>query len=527
MSDLLLRTEDIHPKKVLDYYVETDKDKQLIEALKRRSPVLLEGARGVGKSFLLRVAERKLIESLEEEAILPVYVRLTKSILLRSSNEQQFHHWVLARLSSGLIRALRKNGLTVDVNAEISILGGSGSDVDPINEVIRQFEESYMNPGKEIDVSKVPGVMQFKYAVEDICDKLGLSRIVVLFDEAAHVLQPTHQRQFFTLFRDLRSPYISCNAAVYPGITSYGDAFERSHDATIERIERDVRMDSYIDEMWEIVAAQADSDTLKHVQRREREFKTIAYAASGNPRYMLKMLSIAPKLKSVTDVIKDYFRNNIWVEHSQLSNKFKGLERLVEWGSAFLRDEVLPSLKAKNGGGSGTTRYFWVRNGAPEFVYKSLQLLMYTGIVSIDKESLVATNDWQGTRYAVNLGIIFSAESLSVNECLRLSEKLSVSNPGPVLFNRNHPAFSDLRGEAIKIDGQDNELLDEMLKRPIEDLDLTEFKRTRLREQGLTTIGEVLRSSENLLKRGYYIGDVRARKMHNAAQASVMEYLMG
>jgi hypothetical protein len=286
-------------------------------------------------------------------------------------------------------------------------------------------------------------------------------------------------------------------------------------------------MDSYIDEMWEIVAAQADSDTLKHVQRREREFKTIAYAASGNPRYMLKMLSIAPKLKSVTDVIKDYFRNNIWVEHSQLSNKFKGLERLVEWGSAFLRDEVLPSLKAKNGGGSGTTRYFWVRNGAPEFVYKSLQLLMYTGIVSIDKESLVATNDWQGTRYAVNLGIIFSAESLSVNECLRLSEKLSVSNPGPVLFNRNHPAFSDLRGEAIKIDGQDNELLDEMLKRPIEDLDLTEFKRTRLREQGLTTIGEVLRSSENLLKRGYYIGDVRARKMHNAAQASVMEYLMG
>jgi len=43
----------------------------------------------------------------------------------------------------------------------------------------------------------------------------------------------------------------------------------------------------------------------------------------------------------------------------------------------------------------------------------------------------------------------------------------------------------------------------------------------------LSTIGELLNASEEKLKLAKYVGDVRARRMRNAAVASVLEYLSG
>ena len=274
MTDFLLRAEDIPNESILDYFVETEKDRYIVEALKRRSPVLLEGSRGVGKSLLLRVCDRELSDRLPQDRILPVYVQLTKSILVNTSNESQFHYWTLARLAVGLLRSLRNHGIAINIDHEVSILGGDPKEgsSDPINETLKDFERSYLNRNIKINISKIPGVEQFKFGVEDICRKTNLQRIVVLFDEAAHVLQPEHQRQFFTLFRDLRSPYVSCNAAVYPGIMSYGDTFEQSHDATTVRVERDVRSEKYRDEMRSIVDVQAGSETMKHVERQGPKF---------------------------------------------------------------------------------------------------------------------------------------------------------------------------------------------------------------------------------------------------------------
>lgn len=200
--------------------------------------------------------------------------------------------------------------------------------------------------------------------MEDICKKADLERIVVLFDEAAHVLQPEHQRQFFTLFRDLRSPYISCNAAVYPGIMSFGDTFEQSHDATTVRVERDIRSDKYRNEMRSIVDVQAGSETMKHVERQGQNFDTLSYAASGNPRFLLKTLSQVPYLKTsdTTSTIRKYYRNDLWAEHSRLASRFPGLQTLIDWGAEFLKQDVLPRIHSKNEHSpSGTTRFFWYR----------------------------------------------------------------------------------------------------------------------------------------------------------------------
>jgi hypothetical protein len=50
LKSFVIRTEDIRPEEILGLFVPTDRDLQLISALKSASPVILEGSRGTGKS---------------------------------------------------------------------------------------------------------------------------------------------------------------------------------------------------------------------------------------------------------------------------------------------------------------------------------------------------------------------------------------------------------------------------------------------------------------------------------------------
>ena len=81
-DELFYRTEDLRLDEVLEYYVETIGDRIIVDRLKSRSPVLLRGSRGVGKSFLLRVADSELKEEFLQGRILPVYVTFARAGLI-------------------------------------------------------------------------------------------------------------------------------------------------------------------------------------------------------------------------------------------------------------------------------------------------------------------------------------------------------------------------------------------------------------------------------------------------------------
>jgi hypothetical protein len=66
-------------------------------------------------------------------------------------------------------------------------------------------------------------------------------RFIIFIDEAAYIFIPEQQRQFFSLFREIRSQYNKYNASVYPGITCYGDTFEPMHDAVVINLCRDIK----------------------------------------------------------------------------------------------------------------------------------------------------------------------------------------------------------------------------------------------------------------------------------------------
>ncbi|WHZ27535.1 MAG: hypothetical protein OJF51_002332 [Nitrospira sp.] len=113
MAEFFYRTEDIKPEEVAKYFVETKRDREIINALKARNPVVLSGSRGVGKSFLLRVAESELLAEFESQRVLPVYVSFNRSPLINTTDPQQFQHWMLARICARIVRTLNTVGLSV------------------------------------------------------------------------------------------------------------------------------------------------------------------------------------------------------------------------------------------------------------------------------------------------------------------------------------------------------------------------------------------------------------------------------
>lgn len=537
MPDFRIRTEDLTADDIRALYVETKRDRSIVDALCASTPIIIEGSRGTGKSFLMRVAEARLLGDLSVQRSLPVYVTFAKSSLVHTNDPQQFQHWMLSRICDRVLRILYKNGLLTAAGASVSVLAGGELPLSPEQSVMQRiatlYEESYKNPGESVDSSPVPDVEAFKDAIEDLCDAVKLRRIVLLFDEAAHIFRPEQQRQFFTLFRDLRSPYISCNAAVYPGVTMYGPAFQTKHDATIEKLNRDVLERDYRESMREIVTKQADASLIADINRQGENFDALAYAVAGNPRLLLKTVALAPKLNStqVATVLKKFYRTGIWAEHSELAERYAGHRALVDWGRSFIEDNVLSDTKAKNDQRIQEERLestcsIWIHRDAREAVKESLRLLAYTGIVVEGDSGIVATRGEVGTRYMINLGCLVAAEAAPIKSLTHIARHLTVRRFTE--YGANHAAFHALEKSIGTFEEPDmSAILQRQLEKPVGVLDISEFQKGSLRKLEIETVGQALRSNEANFQAADYIGPKRSRRMMNAVVASVLEYLSG
>jgi hypothetical protein len=368
--------------------------------------------------------------------------------------------------------------------------------------------------------------------LEDLTDELRITRIILLIDEAAHIFVPEKQRQFFTLFRDLRSHCVTCDAAVYPGVTSFGDTFQPAHDATMLSIDRDVLATDYVDNMREIVEKQADAVTLKNIAQNGRNFAILAYAASGNPRLLLKTLAASPKVNStqVNETVREFYRSEIWSEHSVLADKYVGHKEVIDWGRSFIENQVLPDIKSKNdsylAADKSTSAYLWIHRDGPAAVKEALRVLSNTGILGEQASGIKASRGEIGTRYIVNLGCLFSLEAASAATAFEVAKGLTPKRMTE--FGANHPFYKTLVEQVDKAPAQvGGYALNEQLAKPVSVLDISDWQRSKLLELGLDTIGDVLKATEEKLKEASYVGDARARRMRNAAVAAVLEYLSG
>lgn len=536
-KSFVIRTEDLRPEEILGLFVPTERDLQLIAGLKSASPVVLEGSRGTGKSFLLRVCEQQQLAEYAATKIVPVYVSFVKSSLLSTKNDQQFQHWMLARLASRVLRTLYQLGLLAKPSASVSVLAGGAlglaGEETQLEKIAQRFEDSFKKPGDLVDDGAVPNVESFKDAVQDLCEELGLRRINVLFDEAAHIFRPEQQRQFFTLFRDLRSPYMTCNAAVYPGVTSYGPSFEAVHDAQIESLNRDVHASTYREQMREIVLKQSGAELQSDIEKNGENFDALALAVSGNPRLLLKTVALAGRLRAsdVQSVLKDFYRNAVWAEHSALAERYPGHKELIDWGRVFVEQNAIPDATQKNEswkaeGKTERTCYFWVHRDTPEAVKEALRLLAYTGVITKLDSGVVATRREVGVRYAINIGCLAAPSANPIAHITELRRGLTIRRFTE--YGQNFPAFVEIAGRVgAMVDADLSTELERLLSQSTGVLDLTDHQQAALHSIGVRTVGEALTSSEATFRRAMYIGPVRSRKMMNVVTAAVLEFLSG
>lgn len=539
MTDVFYyRTEDIRPDEIRNYYVPTAQDEEIVSTLRSANPTILQGSRGTGKSFLLRVAELQALDNFDTDRVLPVYMSFVRSSLIHTTDPDQFRNWMLARICSRMLRAITRQGLIARESSLVNTLAGGSAPAitvasSQMDAVIDAYEQSYRNPDQPVDTTSIPTIESLRDLFEDLCEELQIRRFLLLFDEAAHIFRPEQQRQFFTLFRDLRSPFVTCNAAVYPGVTSYGPTFQPAHDATFVKIDRNVLDTNYVDSMREIVEKQAQSNLMTNIEKRRKNFAILAYAVSGNPRLLLKTVARAASMREreVSDTIKSFYRSDIWAEHSALGETYKGHEPLIAWGRSFIEDQVLHATKVKNDQRRDeerdeSTAYFWIHNDAPEPVKEAIQLLEYSGIVNRGDEWVRTTRGETGTRFAVNLGCLFGLEANPASTAFEIGKHLTPRRFTE--YGANHSSYESLQFDPMSVAEPDAQaILRSQLVRSIGVLDITEFQADKLRELDMTTVGQVLEADEMKLQEAYLIGPVRSRQMMNAAHASVLEYLSG
>ena len=187
MSEFYLRTESIKQSDILSLSVVNSTDRGILEALKSNEPCLLEGSRGTGKSFLMRVAELELEEG--DKACITVFVPFNKSSLITTDDNLQFYHWMMAKSLKYLLNKLRKMGMVVS-GLTSNLLSNEHSDTEEsvetsLKEIVRLFEDSYK--GKTtVDISSLPDIEDVKEAIQIICEENNLDRVIFFFDEAVN-----------------------------------------------------------------------------------------------------------------------------------------------------------------------------------------------------------------------------------------------------------------------------------------------------------------------------------------------------
>jgi len=535
MSEFYLRTESIRQADILDLSVVNNADRTILDALKSNEPCLIEGSRGTGKSFLMRIAE---LELEAEKSCVTVFVAFNVSSLISTDDNLQFYHWMMAKTLKALVNKLRKRGIVVS-GLSANLLSNDSNDSEDqvegnLNEIVKVYEDSYKGKS-EVDLSGLPDIEDVKEAIQIICEDNDLDRVVFFFDEAAHVFRPEQQRQFFNLFKDLRSPYITCNAAIYPGVTHFGDSFEPIHDCVYKRLDRNISDSDYLQYFKDIVFKQSDQSLKIEIDKNRDLFNTLALSSGGNPRMLLRTIQELPKLNTanVNSELKSFYRNQIWAEHTDLGEKYKGHRGVVDWGRDFLENTVIPRVEEynklrKEKGVNESTIYFWIHKDSPEAVKESLRLLTYTGIIRKLDSAVRATRAELGARYEIKYGCILSLESSPHSESQEFYKNLSVKKF--VEFGKNHNAYNGC-DKLLKNDDEQQyeESLNSLLKNSIDVLvGLTKWQKNKLKDAGINTIEELHNNTEeSLIEKIYGVGPARARVMKNAATAELLEYISG
>ncbi|MFL6586298.1 MAG: ATP-binding protein [Luteimonas sp.] len=404
---------------------------------------LLVGPRGCGKSTLMRLAFFRLVQSRES---LPVYVNYAKSLALepffhsRSDAIKVFRQWVLAKILVGLEESFREMRLATSPSWASAIESAS------------RFVKSLESGAETSPLDSGWGAPStFLEELEQLCRELNLPRVVLFLDDAAHAFSAEQQREFFEIFRELRSKSVAPKAAVYPGITSYSPNFHVGHEAEVIEAWLGVDDPAYLTSMRTLVDRRFPDDLKARLSDKEDVVDYLALAAFGLPRGFINMLSevlgleddatsnrprmIAPK------VVESHVQSVLMI-YSSLSSKVPKLKNYVDAGD--LAWKRIREWITRHNATHGTNRkasIVGIAEPIPHNLERILHMMEYAGLLRDYGSSSRGPLSFR--KYQIHFGSLISDNALS------LGRSVSIKAVNDALMSRDSQALVRLRSGSI------------------------------------------------------------------------------
>lgn len=247
-TSLILAAEDCEPTKFDEFHKFSSRnDRRVLSSLVAHGPVLLRGGRGSGKSALMIASSRQLDPVVADATAVGVYMSLRHAPLLKSTGDA--YGRILCEI---IVRQVKDT------------LGSRAGEFDP-----------------ELDVGSV------QVALSKLAAKLK-KRLVLFFDDAAHLGREASLEEFFDIYRTLSSSSVSCKAAIYPGVTRFGVRFDVYNDATVVDLLRSEEFPDFAETFLEVMDArypqEFNSERFSSSLEKKSVASFLAQAALGNMR---------------------------------------------------------------------------------------------------------------------------------------------------------------------------------------------------------------------------------------------------
>jgi len=429
------RWECVHPR-----------EKEILKKIYSQSSKLIIGPRGCGKSTLLIKAKNSCLE--KESMPFPVYVNFKFSLKLEPFYRKQanasflFKTWVILKILSGTLQSTKELTQTETYKTFKQKL----LMVDDLIDSLEAGDESQvLNSQTKINVEFLIDTLN------SIMKALNRNRTILLLDDAAHAFSPEQQKDFFDIFRAVRTSTIAPKASIYPGITNFSAEFNFGHDAEPVDVWLKPSDPGFLDFMRQIAHQRFDSAHLNTFLSDEY-LEYISYSSFGIPRGVIYMIgrieeghnntSKKVSQKMVTDIATEWSGHSLSIFES-LKYKLPRYSNFIERGDTIL-GTVIEAFKHYNADKSLLRNSVSLALTKPVTgeLSKILEFYEYSGLIY--KSGHVSRGEkGHFDLYTFHYGLLSSRNAISVKKTKRIEDFLEVFR------NRNAHEFTRLSEKKI------------------------------------------------------------------------------
>lgn len=357
-------------------------------------------------------------------------------------------------------------------------------------------------------------------------------RIVLLFDDAAHIGREKPLEVFFDLFRTISSNITSCKASIYPGVTKFGARFDVFNNSTVIDISRSDVL-ATPDFFPEVIRARyphlARRSTFSDRLSPDQFARLLGRAVVGNLRGLIlacnrfdgqDKIGIPEVTKCLLDMATDYY----WPLMEEVAPKLGIYEPLIEPAREVM-DAITAHLSRPIKDKMRTIaqdRILIHRQIVAQFM-KLFEILEYLGFVARREASRALKSGGRGPVFATNLcNLLDSVPSKRLT--FEIIEAWLSSSSEPAEIHVSSQAFSEIELPELPVE-HGLTILDKpisvLAKSPAYPYGLTDNLIYKLRAAGIESVGQLANTSDHVLDNIEYIGEMTIRRIRNVQYQAI------